>query len=177
MPRSIDAYEYFRVDKEFGNTPLIRASFNVATISANSRAEVVKPQLAAPGIKVFKKNDEGKSALDVAYEVASLLEEVVDVKQTYGALLLALMRHGVSRAVASDVAMHGLPSEHAKAMAKHMRDTWPASPLVLRGAGLGSSNSPSMSRVCLRPPQRTAEVQVTSLSMATHLFMILTSYS
>jgi len=59
--------------------------------------------------------------------VASLLDEVVDVKRRYGALLLALMHHGVSRAEASDVAMLGLPSEHAKAMAVRMRDTWPSS--------------------------------------------------
>jgi len=61
--------------------------------------------------------------------VASLLEEVVDVKRTYGALLLALMHHGVSRAEASDVAMHGLPSAHARGMAERMRDTWPAASL------------------------------------------------
>ena len=92
--------------------------------------EVVNLLLATPGIDVFKKNKEGKSALDVASyrAVASLVNEVVDVKRTYGALLLALMHHGVSRAVASDVAMHGLPSEHAKALAVRMRDTWPAPP-------------------------------------------------
>lgn len=98
--------------------------------SRSSRAEVVKPLLAAPGIEVFKKDKEGKSALDIALDraVASLVDEVVDVKLTYRALLLALMHHGTSRAVAPDVAMHGLPSEHARAMAKRMRDTWPASP-------------------------------------------------
>ena len=56
--------------------------------------------------------------------------EVGDVKRTYGALLLALMHHGVSRAKAFDVAMHGLPSAHARAMAVCMRDTWPSSGLA-----------------------------------------------
>jgi len=111
-----------QADKD-GETPLFGAS-------DNCEIEVVKLLLAAPGIGVFNKNKEGKSALDVASgpAVASLLEEAVDVKRTYGALLLALMHHGVSRAEASDVAMHGLPSAHARGMAEHMRDTWPPAP-------------------------------------------------
>jgi len=70
-----------RANKD-GWTPLFRASFK-------GRTEVVKLLLAAPGIEIFKKDEEGKSALDVASgpAVTSLLEEVVDVKRTYGALL------------------------------------------------------------------------------------------
>ena len=108
---------------EDGETPLYVASHE-------GEPEVVELLLAAPGIEVFNENMEGKSALDVASseDVREMLEEVVDVKRTYGALLLALMHHGVSRAEASDVAMHCLPTEHAKAMAVRMRETWPADP-------------------------------------------------
>ena len=118
---------------------------------------MVELLLAAPGIEVFNKDMEGKSALDVASNpaVASLLEEVVDVKHTYSALLIALMHHGVSRADASDVAMHYLPTEHAKAMASRMRDTWPADPSPpsadLAGgeptrASFARKNTPSISK-------------------------------
>jgi len=72
------------------------------------------------------------TALDEATDpaVAFLPEEVVDVKRTYGALLLSLLHRGGSRAVAPDVAMHGLSSEGAEAKAKAMRMgvTWPAAP-------------------------------------------------
>jgi len=58
--------------------------------------------------------------------VASLLEEVVAVKGTFAALLLTFLHRGISRHMAAHLAMHGLPSEGAKAMAVRMRDAWPA---------------------------------------------------
>ena len=65
-----------------GETPLYWAS-------KWGHSEVLKPEvvtllLAATGIEVFKKKKEGKGTLDVAsdMEVASLLQEVVDVKRT-----------------------------------------------------------------------------------------------
>jgi len=54
---------------------------------------------------------------------------VVDVKRTYAAVLLTLVRLSKSRSWSSDVAMHALPSERAKALAARMRDTWPGSQL------------------------------------------------
>ena len=97
--------------------------------------EVVKLLLAAPGIRILWECADGKTALDYARsgnltddrrEVVSLLEEVVNVKRTYAAVLLTLVRLSESRSWSSDVAMHSLPSERAKALAAHMRDTWPA---------------------------------------------------
>ena len=96
--------------------------------------EVMKQLLAAPGIRVFLESADGKTALDYARsgnltddrrEVVSLLEEVVNVKRTYAAVLLTLVRLSKSRSWSSDVAMHALPSERAKALAARMRDTWP----------------------------------------------------
>ena len=58
-------------------------------------------------------------------EVAFLLEEVVDVERTFTAVLLTLVRLSKSR-FWSDVAVHALPSERAKALATRMRDTRPA---------------------------------------------------
>ena len=89
---------------------------------------MVKLLLAVPGIRVFQRDKEGKSAMDVARTsaVASLLEECEEVKRTFRALLLALAHRGVPRAqVAADLAMHGLPDARAKAMAVRMRNTWP----------------------------------------------------
>ena len=69
--------------------------------------------------------------------VASLLEEVVDVKRTFGALVLTFAHRGISWDLAADLAMHGLPCEEAKAMAERMRDTWPADPWPLRASLVG----------------------------------------
>lgn len=120
---------------KYGRTPLHLACYagtpRVCTgtppVDPRTSAEVVRLLLGVPGIHLFRRDTSGKAALEVASgsAVASLLDEVVGVKRTYGALLLALLHGGVSRAVASDVAMHGLPSARAKAMATRMRDTWP----------------------------------------------------
>ena len=109
-----------RANKD-GKTPLYVAS-------QKGDLEVVELLLAAPGICVLHRDKEGKSARDVAVsaEVATLLDEVVDVKRTFGALLLTLAHRGISRRMAAHLAMHGLPSMGAKAMAVRMRDTWPA---------------------------------------------------
>ena len=66
--------------------------------------------------------------MDVAKNslVVSLLE-VAAVKQPFGGLLLASAHRGVPRELASDLAMHGLPDEETKVMARCMRYTWPAS--------------------------------------------------
>jgi len=109
-----------RADK-WGETPLMVAS-------NQGKSEVVKLLLAAPGIRVLHRDKREKSATDVAVtsEVANLLDEVVTVKRTFGRLLLTLAHCGISRDMAALLAMHGLPSEEAKAMAVRMRDTWPA---------------------------------------------------
>jgi len=57
--------------------------------------------------------------------VASLLEEVVAVKRTFGALLLTFVHRDISWDMAAHLAMHGLADERAKAMATRMRNTWP----------------------------------------------------
>ena len=114
---------------EEGWTPLMAASFE-------GHLKVMKLLLAVPGIRVLWECANGKTALDCARcqandftanrrAVVSLLEEVVDVKRTYAAVLLTLVRLSKSRSWSSDVAMHGLPSERAKALAARMRDTWP----------------------------------------------------
>ena len=106
---------------EDGETPLMVAS-------NQGKSEVVKLLLAAPGIRVLHRDKREKSATDVAVtsEVATLLEKVVAVKRTFGALLLTLAHRGISRRMAAHLAIHGLPSKGAKAMAVRMRDTWPA---------------------------------------------------
>ena len=98
--------------------------------SREGHSEMVTLLLAAPGIPVFQMDEEGKSAMDVADDsvVATLLDEVVAVKRTFGALLLTLAHRGISQDMAAQLAMHGLPNKEAKAMAVRMRDTWPADP-------------------------------------------------
>ena len=65
---------------------------------------------------MLKNNEEGKNALDVAAHraVSSLLEEVVDVARTYGALL----HHGVSRAEAPSP--RNTPGPWPRACARHL---------------------------------------------------------
>ena len=102
--------------------------------SFEGHLKVMKLLLAVPGIRVLWECANGKTALDFAqsgftigrWKVVPMLEEVVDVKRTYAAVLLTLVRLSKSRSWSSDVAMHGLPSERAKALAARMRDTWPA---------------------------------------------------
>ena len=75
--------------------------------------------------------------MELAYghpDVLDLLEEVVDVKRTFGALLLAFFYRGVS---GSDLAMRGLRDGRARAMAARMRDTWPLEVHSPPGAGGG----------------------------------------
>jgi len=134
-----------REDK-YGWTPLLVAS-------DVGRADVVKLLLDVPGIRVFR-TVKGRTAMDIAVkylsgelvrkpplftferdrcahvvhndaEVVTLLEEVVDVKRAYAALLLTLRHLGVPSTPAAELAFHGLPSERAKAMARRMRKTWP----------------------------------------------------
>ena len=95
--------------------------------SSQGHTEVVKLLLAAPGIYVFHGDEEGKSAMDVAGNaaVASLLEEVVAMKRTFGALLLTFVHRGIFRRMAAHLAMHGLADARAKALAAHMRNTLP----------------------------------------------------
>ena len=98
-----------------GETPLFGASHE-------GHLEVVKLLLRAPGTDVFKTGEDGKTALEMATDplVISALERVV-VKRTCGGLLLALMHRGVDRDHAAGLAIHGLPSEHYKDIARSMR--------------------------------------------------------
>jgi len=57
--------------------------------------------------------------------VLQMLEEVLDIKRTFGALLLAFLHCGLSRSEAAGLAMRGLRDDRARAMAARMRDTWP----------------------------------------------------
>ena len=93
-------------------------------------AEAAALLLEAPGVAVFRTDGAGRTALDVAEnkDCVILLEEVVDIKRTFSTLLLVLASRGVDRADAADLAMLGFSSDHAKAMAKRMRDTWPPAP-------------------------------------------------
>ena len=109
-----------RADKD-GLTP-------VHCASSRGRSEVVSLLLAVPGLRVLQKNKAGKSAMELAQhdsDVWHQLEEVVHVKQTFGALLLALLHRGVSRSDAAGLAMRGLRDDRAREMAKRLRDTWP----------------------------------------------------
>jgi len=58
-------------------------------------------------------------------DVWHMLNEVVDTKRTFGALLLAFLHRGVSRSDAAGLAMRGLRDDRARDMAARMRDTWP----------------------------------------------------
>ena len=109
---------------EHGKTPLVLASDWGLSESVKLLVVVVL------GIRVSLKDKEGNSAMDVARNsvVAFVLEEVVAVKRTFGALLLTFAHRGISRNLAALLAMHGLPGEEAKAMARRMRATWPADP-------------------------------------------------
>ena len=108
-----------RADKD-GQTPLHWAS-------SRGHLKVATALLGAPGVGVLRKNKEGQSALEVArnQDMVRLLEEVVLVKQTFGALVLALAHCGMPRSEAANLAMHGLRDDGARMMAKRMRDTWP----------------------------------------------------
>ena len=77
---------------------------------------------------MFLQNKAGQSAMDLAHgrpDVLHLLEEVVDMKRRFGALLLAFLHRGVSRSDAAGLAMRGLRDDRARDMAARMRDTWP----------------------------------------------------
>jgi len=109
-----------QADKD-GDTPLHHAS-------SFGRAEVVSLLLGAPGVRVLQKNKAGQIAMELsgdAPDVLHLLEEVVDIKQTFGALLLAFLHCGLSRSEAAGLAMRGLRDGGARDMAARMRDTWP----------------------------------------------------
>jgi len=109
---------------EDGRTPLHAAA-------NHGESEVVELLLRAPGVHVFRTAKDGQSAMHFAAscgntEALGLLVEVVDIKRTFGALLLAMAHFGFPKAEAALLAMHGLPSDRAKALATRMRDTWPA---------------------------------------------------
>ena len=77
---------------------------------------------------MLRTDNAGRSVFDLADghpDVWRRLNEVVDVKRTFGALLLAFLHHGVSRSDAADLAMRGLRDDRARAMAARLRDTWP----------------------------------------------------
>ena len=96
--------------------------------SSRGCSEAVSLLLAVPGLRVLQKNKAGKSAMELAVhdsDVWHMLNEVVHVKQTFGALLRAGAYHGVSRDGAEDLAMRGLRDDRAREMAKRLRDTWP----------------------------------------------------
>ena len=87
---------------------------------------------------MLRTNKAGQSAMELAYghpDVLHLLEEVVDVKRTFGALLLAFLHRGVSGSGAESLAMRGLRDGRARAMAARMRDTWPLEVHSPPGAG------------------------------------------
>ena len=105
----------------FGETPLYKAS-------GEGHSEVVSLLLGTPGVRVLRRNQAGQSAMELAHghpDVLQMLEEVVDVKRTFGALLLAFLHCGLSRSEAAGLAMRGLRDGGARDMAARMRDTWP----------------------------------------------------
>ena len=77
---------------------------------------------------MLRTDNAGRSVFDLADghpDVWRRLNEVVDVKRTFGALVLAFLHRGVSGSGAESLAMRGLRDGRARAMAARMRDTWP----------------------------------------------------
>ena len=104
-----------------GNTALHCASHH-------GSSEMVSLLLAAPGVRVFLQSNAGQSAMELAKrdsDVWHMLNEVVDTKRTFGALLLAFLHRGVSRSDAAGLAMRGLRDDRARAVAARLRAAWP----------------------------------------------------